>query len=750
MGNTKSQYDIEGLNKVKKEQERKNMTASELIEKQMNPNTFKKSMSKMLSLTSTDDNKLYPVSSRSHKKQESPENNQNVKIIKSNKEIVKSNEQITENKVENVSPFADLKWKKIPSIEVNLIESKVLNRVITQESGLQSNEELTVKKQLLRLPTNGTINTLDENSFAISEARMDENCPRCNQAKEIMHYKKETKRLAKNYQKMHKELETQALDLKHSIEFLNQQIQELSSNKQQIEEHVQKYQRENTKIIEKQSDLENHIKESLGLISKKLPKAASLGPQDIKRIAALIETPEDYLIQCLKFNIRLIYDGELDEETESMKHGYGKLMYPNGSVFFSGEFRDDKIFGNIIRLYYESEDENADSRLFLKIQSDSSEKLPIDEINGSVIEYFNIDLQREKFTCGIKNAIPNGKAIEYYDSGCKKFEGIYENGLRNGPGKEFYKNLEKELVHYDGTYSNNLRDGMFTEYFENGTEKFVGHFKNDVKHGEGKLYYENGQILYEPYNDTNSLNYKNNVLVWTNGHLNGESVMWYNSDGSLIAKGLDFKNGKIIGTAGDCYLYFQNGKNWMFRNALYNENGNIHINQRQNTHEYRDLIIEKEDLWGEQYFQTFMSPSLIFKYIGTYNDGKREGYGKYLWGTDVLFDGFWKENLPYKNYEKKFDYGDGIVVFWGVSLTGRGGLKINPQFKGTVHRDPKDGWLYGECEVFDPFREDFKIRLYKGKYRAPTLDSLLLLTLDLELCDYDGLLPKHNSLVLVK
>ena len=145
---------------------------------------------------------------------------------------------------------------------------------------------------------------------------------------------------------------------------------------------------------------------------------------------------------------------------------------------------------------------------------------------------------------GIDYEIKNGKGYvkERDKYGKIIFEGEYENGLRNGKGKEIksegnilfegeylngkrWKGKIKEIdrdnnlifegdlmngkicgkgkkydykrLKFEGEYLNGKRNGMGKEYDRDKNVKFEGEYLEGTKYGKGKEYYDNGKIKYE-------------------------------------------------------------------------------------------------------------------------------------------------------------------------------------------------------------------------------------------------------------
>ena len=73
------------------------------------------------------------------------------------------------------------------------------------------------------------------------------------------------------------------------------------------------------------------------------------------------------------------------------------------------------------------------------------------------------------------------------------FEGDLMNGKKNGKGKEY----EFKKLKFEGEYLNGKRNGIGKEYDYDQKLKFEGEYVEGTKHGKGIEYYNNGKIQYE-------------------------------------------------------------------------------------------------------------------------------------------------------------------------------------------------------------------------------------------------------------
>jgi len=95
----------------------------------------------------------------------------------------------------------------------------------------------------------------------------------------------------------------------------------------------------------------------------------------------------------------------------------------------------------------------------------------------------------KSFDGGIANGFINGECDEFYKSGNKKFSGYFKDGVKHGSGKAYFDKLtpeKKEIVQFTGEYENDLKNGHFTESYITGEKKYVGYFESDLKNGEGQ------------------------------------------------------------------------------------------------------------------------------------------------------------------------------------------------------------------------------------------------------------------------
>ena len=92
--------------------------------------------------------------------------------------------------------------------------------------------------------------------------------------------------------------------------------------------------------------------------------------------------------------------------------------------------------------------------------------------------------------------IREGKGIDYYENGNKRYEGDYKEGKADGKGIEYYENGNKR---YEGDWKDGMPNGKGILYYENGNKSYEGDWKEGKQDGKGIKYYENGKKEYEGY-----------------------------------------------------------------------------------------------------------------------------------------------------------------------------------------------------------------------------------------------------------
>ena len=90
------------------------------------------------------------------------------------------------------------------------------------------------------------------------------------------------------------------------------------------------------------------------------------------------------------------------------------------------------------------------------------------------------------------DGVYDGKGTYFWKKENIKFVGNWRNNIRHGKGKIY----EKKSLIFSGIWKNNLRNGIGQKY-KNGSMVYDGVWKDDEKHGFGKEYDDVGNIIRE-------------------------------------------------------------------------------------------------------------------------------------------------------------------------------------------------------------------------------------------------------------
>ena len=200
-----------------------------------------------------------------------------------------------------------------------------------------------------------------------------------------------------------------------------------------------------------------------------------------------------------KYEGEFLYDlyygeGQINYNNGEFKNGqktgkWGNSNYKNGKKngkskgwYYSEEYVDDYLHG----------EKSGDGLKEIYYFGEKSDILNTVIKNNCI--YFN-DIKEYEGELSEDNK-KNGKGIEFYKNGNKRYEGMFINGKHSGEGIEYFENGN---IKYKGEYDNNGEySGYGIEYEENKKEQIIykGNFLGGKYHGKGKLF-RYGKIVYE-------------------------------------------------------------------------------------------------------------------------------------------------------------------------------------------------------------------------------------------------------------
>ena len=235
--------------------------------------------------------------------------------------------------------------------------------------------------------------------------------------------------------------------------------------------------------------------------------------------------------------------------------GEEKYYSVRGDLTFSGNYKNKmSIVGidTIILSDYTSYYPNGKLRSRIKMKNYIPHGLCIDFYqNGIKMREFN-------FTEGKKN----GDFVVFSENGQKIQSGNYKNDLLTGELTSYFDSGEKQSI---TSFTKNLPDGFIKEFHKNGTVIRFCHYQMDTIHGTCKIYYPNGSLrtkedFYKGMKNGIGTNYyqsgklKDSTLFKAGARVGKQIQMYENG----VVHGINFYiEDKLNGI---CSYFYDNGK----------------------------------------------------------------------------------------------------------------------------------------------------------------------------------------------
>lgn len=165
-------------------------------------------------------------------------------------------------------------------------------------------------------------------------------------------------------------------------------------------------------------------------------------------------------------------------DAQGLKQGFWQKNHENGTLMYSGEFKDNNPIG-IMKRYYNSgvlqailafseNGEWAKAKLFFEDGELSAEGNFFQMQKDSLWKYYS-----------------------YYTSALVSEE-YYVKGKKTGLHKSFYENGQ---VSEEITWANDYKEGKWAQYFPDGKEKMKTNYSFNMVNGQYYFYHENGLLM---------------------------------------------------------------------------------------------------------------------------------------------------------------------------------------------------------------------------------------------------------------
>jgi antitoxin component YwqK of YwqJK toxin-antitoxin module len=191
-------------------------------------------------------------------------------------------------------------------------------------------------------------------------------------------------------------------------------------------------------------------------------------------------------------------------DKQGLKQGYWKGYFENKKLRYTGYFKDNKPAGTFKRYYpdggiravmiYNPTGTRAFTTLYYQNGTKAAEGVYAGTQKDSVWNYYSYYEKKlngkEKFVNGKKEGI----SVIYYSSGKKSQELEYKNDIKHGVWRQFYENGSLKIL---TAYNNGKRTGNFVVNYPDGKPEWKGKYVNDVKEGKWINYNPDGSVYSE-------------------------------------------------------------------------------------------------------------------------------------------------------------------------------------------------------------------------------------------------------------
>jgi len=325
--------------------------------------------------------------------------------------------------------------------------------------------------------------------------------------------------------------------------------------------------------------------------------------------------------------------------------------------------------------------------LVLKALSSFSQDTTITVRNGYQKFYYKSGLLSSEGT--MRNGQPDGYWKSYYENGKLKSEGNRKNFKLDSIWIFFNEKGQKIL---DVTYKEGKKNGIKTTYLEQ--EKIREMFKNDIKEGYTRYYYQDGKLKME--------------IPFVKGLEQGFGKE-YSANGDIITL-IEYKRGFVIDRIKINRRDNNNLKQGRW--CTFYGNGNIHVegNYQDDLKEgYFKGYAENGDFVSvEKYLKDVKQPEAMeIKKLDIkneyYSDGKIKASGTYRNGVP---EGIYREYNPIGQITRSIIYDMGTIT--GEGIVKEDGTKdghwkdLYPEGKIKAEGDYKDGQQIGEWKFYYP------------------------------------------------
>jgi antitoxin component YwqK of YwqJK toxin-antitoxin module len=188
-------------------------------------------------------------------------------------------------------------------------------------------------------------------------------------------------------------------------------------------------------------------------------------------------------------------------DTDGRKQGYWEATDRNGKLVYRGYFKNDKPVGEMTRYYpdggvrvimvYDETSEKARARFFWQNGEPAAEGNYVHTKRDSIWVYYSYYTKtvsnKTAYTAGKRN----GSSLSFYPDGEIAEEVWWKEDMKDGVWKQYFENGRLKL---SAAYRNGKLEGEIITYYPDGKKETEGKYRQDVPDGKWVHYLNDGKI----------------------------------------------------------------------------------------------------------------------------------------------------------------------------------------------------------------------------------------------------------------
>lgn len=192
-------------------------------------------------------------------------------------------------------------------------------------------------------------------------------------------------------------------------------------------------------------------------------------------------------------------------DQQGRKQGHWIKKYPDESIMYDGNFKDDHPVGEFERyfenqtlksiLIYSDDGKKANATIYHQNGFISSKGTYVDQMKEGKWQFFSeitkgYLISEEHYSKNIKN----GLSVKFYPDSTIAEKLTYVNDIKQGEWLQYYPSGK---VCLKSNYLNGKINGKFEFWYDNGAIEFSGQYKNDSRDGHWVIFNKDGSIKYK-------------------------------------------------------------------------------------------------------------------------------------------------------------------------------------------------------------------------------------------------------------